>query len=105
MSAEARSWLLVVSAAAAVLTMAIQAVVPAVPALGQALDLSASELGWFTTAYLVPTVILTVPSGLMSARLGPRPVFAAALIVYAAAGVAQGLLESYGAIPVLRVVQ
>lgn len=105
MSTESRSWLLIVSAAAGVLTMAIQAMVPAVPALGEALDLSASELGWFTIVYLVPTVVLTVPSGMVTARLGPRRVFVTALVVYAVAGVAQGFLESYGAILALRAVQ
>ena len=105
MGPQARVWLATVSAAAAALTMAIQAVVPALPALQKALGLTTAQLGWFTIVYLVPTVVLTIPSGIVTARFGPRKVFAAALVVYAVVGTAQGLVESYEAILVLRAIQ
>lgn len=100
-----RLHLLIAAAASVALIMAVQGIVPALPAAQRALGISDSAAGWFTTAYVVPGVVLTVPLGLLGERFGLRTMFAGALIVYGVAGAVQPLLSSYVLMVVLRAVQ
>jgi ACDE family multidrug resistance protein len=101
-----RRHILVLSCATAVLaTLGVQAVAPAAPALQDHFDLTASEVGWFTAVYLLPGILLAIPLGVLGDILGRRPLFAGAAFVFAAAGVAGALAESYGSLLLLRFVQ
>ncbi len=105
MTSRERWWLYLISSAAAGLTLGLLAIIPAMPKIQEALGIPTSQVGWFATAYLVPTVVLTLPAGLLAARLHPNALFAPALIVYAIAGMAQAAFETYEPILALRVVQ
>ena len=102
---RARLHLLIAAAASVALIMAVQGIVPALPAAQRALGISDSAAGWFTTAYVLPGVVLTVPLGLLGERVGLRAMFGGSLVVYGVAGAVQPLLSSYVAIVALRAVQ
>ncbi|MGH9139223.1 MAG: MFS transporter [Acidimicrobiales bacterium] len=98
--------ILVLSCTTAVLaTLGVQAVAPASPAIQDHFDLTASEVGWFTAVYLFPGILLAIPLGVLGDVFGRRPLFACAAFVFAAAGVAGALTDSYGALLAVRFVQ
>lgn len=105
MTPRERWWLYLISSAAAGLTLGLLAIIPAMPKIQEALGIPTSQIGWFAAAYLVPAVVLTIPAGLLAARLHPSVLFAPALILYALAGMAQAAFDSYEPILALRVVQ
>jgi MFS family permease len=100
-----RWWLYLVASAASGLTLGLVAILPAMPRIQEALDIPTSQVGWFTTVYLVPTVVLTLPAGVLIARLNAGRLFGPILIVYGLAGIAQAAVASYSAILPLRVLQ
>jgi ACDE family multidrug resistance protein len=104
-TARERWWLYLISSAAAGLTLGLLAIIPALPEIQDELGIPTSQIGWFATVYLVPTVVLTLPAGLLAARVDPKLLFAPALIIYALTGMAQAVFASYGAILTLRAVQ
>jgi ACDE family multidrug resistance protein len=104
-TAHERWWLYLISSAAAGLTLGLLAIIPALPAIKDELGIPTSQVGWFATVYLIPTVVLTLPAGLLAARVHPKLLFAPALIVYAGAGMVQAAFDSYGTILALRAVQ
>ena len=94
MTGRERWWLyLVAGAAVRAHARASSGSCPAVPRIQEELDIPTSQIGWFTTVYLVPTVILTLPAGLLMARWNPGALFGPALIVYALAGMAQAAVR------------
>jgi MFS family permease len=96
----------VLSCATALLaTLGVQAVAPAAPVLQDQFDLSTSEVGLFTAVYLLPGLLLAIPLGILGDVLGRRPVFAAAALVFAVAGVAGALTDSYAELLAVRFVQ
>jgi MFS transporter, ACDE family, multidrug resistance protein len=100
-----RTYVAVISLAAVTASLGIQAVSPGLPEVQQALGLSISQLGWFTTAYVLPGVILTVPLGILGDSIGRRTLFCIALLVYGLAGLAQALVTAYPLFLSLRVLQ
>jgi MFS transporter, ACDE family, multidrug resistance protein len=101
----ARTYVAVISLGAISVTLAIQAVSPGLPELQAALDLSNTDIGWFTTAYVLPGALLTVPLGIVGDHVGRRRLFCAALAIYGLAGVVQGTTTSYPVMLTMRVVQ
>jgi MFS family permease len=101
----ARTLIAVMSLASVFVTLAVQAVSPALPEIKRVLDLSNSQVGWLVTTYVLPGVVLTVPMGVLGDRLGRRHLFVVALITYGAAGVVQGLVASYPLMLAMRTVQ
>ena len=102
---RARQILVLSCVAAVAATLGVQAVAPAAPVLQEHFDLTTSEVGLFTAVYLVPGIVLAIPLGVLGDVLGRRPVFAASTVVFAVAGMAGALADSYGALLVLRFVQ
>jgi MFS transporter, ACDE family, multidrug resistance protein len=86
-------------------TLGVQTVAPGLPALQDTLHLSDSQIGWFTTAYVLPGVVLTLPLGFLSDAVGRRSIFCITLLVYGAAGVMQGVFTDYPVLLALRGVQ
>lgn len=78
-------------AAAPLMLMGTQSLLPALPAMQEALSLSKAQIGLFTGAYFLPSVLLAIPAGLLADRLGRRAVFAGGLIVFGTCGLAMTL--------------
>ena len=87
------------------MTMSIQAVLPAMPAMQKVFGISDAAAGWFTLAFTLPGLLLSIPLATLASRVPRRSVIAALVVVYALLGAAQALVDSYGAILVLRVAQ
>jgi MFS family permease len=102
---RAQSYIAIVSLGAISVTLAIQAVSPALPKLKAAFDLTNTDIGWFTTAYVLPGVLLTVPLGIVGDHVGRRRLFCTALTLYGLAGIVQGVTTSYELVLVMRVIQ
>lgn len=103
--ALARARLAAVSAASVVLVMAVQGVLPAMPALQDEFGITNEQVGLFTLVYVIPGVVLSIPMSSIGSRLSPRTVLAGALIVYGLSGAAQALVGTYEQMLVLRFVQ
>jgi MFS family permease len=73
----------VLSAARVAMGVQFQAVGATAPLLQQAFGLSYADVGWLVGLYLLPGVVLALPGGMLSARLGDRRVaiLGAALMV------------------------
>jgi len=80
-------------------------VTTAAPRIGAALHVSASDIGFVITAYLVTLAILIPLSGWLAARLGARPVFLLAIAIFTLASVACALSTSLGMLIAMRVLQ
>ncbi len=93
------------AAAGVVLVMAVQGVLPAMPALQDEFGITNEQVGLFTLVYVVPGVVLTIPLSSVGSRISPRTVLAFALVFYGLSGAAQALVSSYEAMLALRFVQ
>lgn len=72
--------------AAAVVTSGIQGVAPAIPAMQQEFDLTAAKVALITSVYLFPSMFSALAAGALADRIGTRPVFTAALVLYGLGG-------------------
>lgn len=103
--ALARARLALLSLSSVVLVMAVQGVLPAMPALQDEFGISNEQVGVFTLVYVIPGVLLSIPLSSVGSRVSPRTVLAVALIVYGLSGAAQALVDTYEAMLVLRFIQ
>lgn len=87
------------------MTFGVQGISVALPAVQRELGLSASEVGLFTAAYMLPAVLFALPLGYLADALGRRRVFVAMAILYGVAGGAQAWVSDFGVMLVLRFVQ
>ncbi|MGE5530476.1 MAG: MFS transporter [Patescibacteria group bacterium] len=84
--------------------------IPVLPAIRKALHISLTQVGLLITAFSIPAGIVIPFAGLLSDRIGRKPVMAPALIVYGLGGLLAGLAgvifrESYYLILGARVIQ
>lgn len=100
-----RRVLLLAHASAAIALGGVQAILPALPSIQQALGLSDSQIGVVNSAYLLPGVLLAIPAGFLADRLGRRVVYSGGLALFGLAGVALLAGPSFGWLLVLRAVQ
>ncbi|MDR3069160.1 MAG: DHA2 family efflux MFS transporter permease subunit, partial [Cellulomonas sp.] len=77
----------------------------AVPTLVEAFDANLAQVGWVNSAYLLSFAVLLLVTGRLGDRFGPRPVFAAGMVVFAGASLACGLSPSIGWLVAARAVQ
>jgi ACDE family multidrug resistance protein len=87
------------------MTMSVQAVLPAMPVLQGVFGISDAAAGWFTLAFTLPGLLLSIPLALVAARVPRRSAIAVLVVLYALLGLAQALADSYGVMLVLRVAQ
>jgi MFS family permease len=80
-------------------------VTAALPAVASELGLSASQLGLFTAAYMLPAVLFALPLGYLADALGRRRMFVTMAIVYGVAGGAQAWVADFGLLLLLRFFQ
>lgn len=90
-----RQYLLLACGTAVTLTFGLHAVAPALPLIQEVFDLTEFQVGLVTSAYVLPGVLFAVPLGICADLLGRRRVFAAAAVLYAIMGVAQGLAPTF----------
>ena len=100
-----RGFLVFACAGSVVLLLGLQALTPALPAMQQHFGLSASEIGHFTSVYLLPGVFLTLPLGLLVDALGRRRLFVGGLALFGLTGPAVLLVEQYELVLAIRFVQ
>ena len=77
----------------------------AAPTMGASLGVSATAIGLVVTAYLLTLGVLIPLSGWLTARLGPRTVFLAAIALFTAASAACAGAHDLGTLVALRVAQ
>jgi MFS family permease len=87
------------------MTMSVQEVLPAMPVMQDVFGISDAAAGWFTLVFTLPGLLLSIPLATLAARVPRRSVMATMVVVYALLGLGQALVDSYGLMLVLRVVQ
>jgi MFS family permease len=102
---QLRKTLLLSHAAGVVSLAGLQAVIPGLPLVQEALRLSDSQAALLVSAYLLPSVVFAVPSGFLADRFGRRALFVAAFTLFGLAGAATLAVESFTGLLVTRVVQ
>jgi DHA2 family multidrug resistance protein len=83
----------------------IQIVASSLTTIGDALDLSKSQLGWIQTSYLMAEVIAIPLSGLLTRGFSLRWMFAAATFAFTLASIGCAFSSSLGTLIVCRVAQ
>lgn len=81
------------------------AVLPALPAIGDALAVPDARLGLVMTAFTLPTAVMVPVVGVLADLYGRRRLVLPALAVFAVAGVATPLVDSFPALLALRALQ
>ena len=100
-----RSTLLLAAIAAGATVFGAQGISPALPEVQKHFDISNSQVGLITAAYMLPGVLMAIPLGWAADRWGRRVVFGWTALLYGAAGAAQALSPSFDTLLLLRVVQ
>ncbi|AMJ62228.1 MFS transporter [Bosea sp. PAMC 26642] len=86
--------------------LAIDAMLPALPEIGQTLGIAEpNDRQWIITAYLLGFGVSQIVYGTLSDRFGRRPVLLFGLAVYVAASIAASLSSSFEAMMLARVLQ
>lgn len=89
----------------AIAVMGAASVVPALPALGEEMGVSAPMAAWVIGFFIAPAMLLTPVIGHVSDRLGLKPVVMAALILYAICAAICALASSFYILLGLRLAQ
>lgn len=100
-----RRTLLLAHLAGAVVLGGVQGIVPALPAIQAALELSDAQIGLVNSVYLLPSVLLAIPAGLLMDRIGRRPVLVVSLIVFGGAGTVALFAPTFELLLLLRALQ
>lgn len=77
----------------------------ALPAMAAAFAVPPAAIRWIIICYVLTYSLTAFAAGLLADRLGPRPVFTAGLWLCAASLAAYVVVQSYGAVLLLRVAQ
>lgn len=82
-----------------------EAITPLLAGYRNDLGLTKGEAGMLVGAYAGGSILASLPSGLAAARLGPRRIIIAGLIVFAVAGVGFGFAHSFAPLVTARFIQ
>lgn len=92
--------------AAPLMLTGTQSLVPALPAMQTELGLTEAQIGLFTGAYFLPSILLALPAGMLADRLGRRAVFIGGLVVFGLCGLIMTIFhESFAFLLIARSVQ
>lgn len=80
-------------------------VLPALPAIGEALAVPDGRLGLVMIAFTLPTAVMIPIVGIVADLYGRRRVVLPALVLFGVAGLTTPLVGSFGALLVLRMIQ
>lgn len=83
----------------------VQLIAPALPAIKQALELTDPQVGLVTSLFLLPGVLLTVPIGLLTDRVGRRVVFCTAQALMGTGGIVLLFAHDLATFFAIRIVQ
>ncbi|MDZ7746682.1 MAG: MFS transporter [Halobacteriales archaeon] len=85
---------LVIFASTLVAVMGVSLISPALPAVQDALDITDSQASLLLSAFTLPGVILTIPLGMLSDRIGRKPVLVPSLVLFGLCGSGIVFVES-----------
>jgi MFS family permease len=92
--------------AAPLMLTGTQSLVPALPAMQTELGLTEAQIGLFTGAYFLPSILLALPAGMLADRLGRRAVFTGGLVVFGLCGLIMTIFhDSFTFLLIARSVQ
>jgi len=92
--------------AAPLMLTGTQSLVPALPAMQDALSLTEAQIGLFTGAYFLPSIVLALPAGMLADRFGRRAVFVGGLTVFGLCGLSMTIWHnSFTFLLIARAVQ
>lgn len=105
--APARHWalLLMLSGNMLIDALEVSTVVVAMPSIGRSLHLAPSSASWFMTCFALGFGGFILPGARLTARLGRRRMYLAALLVFALASLAAGLAADPFTLAATRVVK
>jgi len=103
--AEDGPGLVLVYVASAAALSGMQLIVPAFPAMQSGLGLTNAQIALLVTVYMVPGALASVPSGVLSDRLGRRTLLAWSLVVLGVGGLVITAWPTYGVLLAVRVFQ
>src|SRR5689334_9503900 len=103
---KTQRWVLALSALTSfMVVLDLLVVATALPSIHRDLGASLEDLEWTVNAYTLSFAVLLMTGAALGDRLGRRRVFAAGLVLFAAASAACALAPSVGALVVARTVQ
>lgn len=85
--------------------LGVASIAPAFPKIVRELDLTSQAVGLLITVFTLPQMILAPVVGVLSDRYGRRTVLVPSLLIFGIAGGMCGVVQSFNAILVLRLIQ
>ncbi|QLH82085.1 MFS transporter [Halosimplex pelagicum] len=95
----------VIFASTLVAVMGVSLISPALPAVQEAWNISESQTSLLLSAFTLPGIFLTLPIGLLSDRIGRKPILIPALVVFGLSGGGIIFISEFTLILVLRAIQ
>lgn len=95
----------VILAATFAANLGVQYISPLLPAMRHSLHLSPIQLGWVIAAYSLPSLLVTVPLGVLGDLWGGKRVLIGCLLLYGLSGIATVWVADFTQLLVLRVLQ
>jgi len=95
----------VIFASTLVAVMGVSLISPALPAVQEAWNISESQASLLLSAFTLPGIFLTLPIGLLTDRIGRKPILIPALIVFGLSGGSIIFVSDFTLILVLRAIQ
>ncbi|TKX44875.1 MFS transporter [Halorubrum sp. SD690R] len=95
----------VIFASTLVAVMGVSLISPALPAVQEAWNISESQASLLLSAFTLPGIFLTLPIGLLSDRIGRKPILIPALVVFGLSGGSIIFISDFTLILVLRAIQ
>jgi MFS family permease len=95
----------VILAASFSINLGVQYVSPLLPAMATSFHLSTVQIGWIVGGYALPSLVLTLPLGVLADFWGPKRMLVAALLVFGGSGVAVVTASTFEQLLFWRVVQ
>ncbi|MFC6722908.1 MFS transporter [Halobium palmae] len=95
----------VIFASTLVAVMGVSLISPALPAVQEAWNISEAQASLLLSAFTLPGIFLTLPIGLLTDRIGRKPILIPALIVFGLSGSGIIFISDFTLILALRAIQ
>ena len=95
----------VILAASFSINLGVQYVSPLLPAMAADLHLTTVQIGWIVGGYALPSLVLTLPLGVLADFWGPKRILVGALVVFGGSGVAVITATTFEQLLFWRIVQ
>jgi len=100
--ARRNEYLLIVSCLITTVFLNWHMVGPVLPRFALNFGVSVAEVSLLISAFTLARILLNFPGGVLSERIGRRPVFIAGGIIAALASIGSGLVNDFGHLVILR---